>query len=255
MLHPMQRGNESAPSPSAANFAGLLASLTAPKQPAKWNDDDLADDVATLSYENALRAHARYRAPDRTDRSLTQAAPADSDRIDSYELAPVDETPADRVASPFAGPRVNADNKQSAGAKAQTDFEAPAAPVRPRSGQVFESSSVTKQTSSVARDSVRHVPTLLERNLKTASITIRMSRKECDQLHLRAEEAGLTISAYLRSCTFEAESLRALVKDTMAQLQAANGAEKQCAPTQPPSGGRLRRIFTPWRCNRGAARA
>ncbi len=59
----------------------------------------------------------------------------------------------------------------------------------------------------------------LERNLKSASITIRMSTSECEQLRKRAAEAGLTVSAYLRSCTFEAESLRALVKETLAQLR------------------------------------
>jgi predicted DNA binding CopG/RHH family protein len=266
----MQHGNETAPSASAASFAGLLASLTAPKQPAKWSDDGLADDIATLNYENALRAHARYRTPDRTDRSLTQAAPADSDRIDSYELAPVDEVTEELTAASSAVSRANADNRQPAGAKDHTDFEALAArlkscPVtkqvgarsasvdsRPVSKQVSEWSTtavsrpVTRQNSSAAHDAVRRVPTLFERNFKTASITIRMSREECDQLHTRAAEAGLTVSAYLRSCTFEAESLRALVKDTMAQLQAATAAQKQPTPTRPSLGRRLIRFFTFW---------
>jgi predicted DNA binding CopG/RHH family protein len=60
-----------------------------------------------------------------------------------------------------------------------------------------------------------------ERNLRRTSITIRMSSEENLQLRKRAAEAGLTVSAYLRSCTFEAESLRALVKDTLAQLRAS----------------------------------
>ena len=55
------------------------------------------------------------------------------------------------------------------------------------------------------------LPTALNRNLKSASITIRLSKAECAQLRRRAAEAGLTVSAYLRSCTFEAESLRAEV--------------------------------------------
>jgi len=32
-------------------------------------------------------------------------------------------------------------------------------------------------------------------------------------------EAGLTVSAYLRSCTFEAEALRAQVKEALAELR------------------------------------
>jgi hypothetical protein len=57
-----------------------------------------------------------------------------------------------------------------------------------------------------------------------------MSKVECAQLHRRAEEAGLSVSAYLRSCTFEAESLRAMVKETMAQLRTAKAQPKLADP-------------------------
>jgi hypothetical protein len=63
--------------------------------------------------------------------------------------------------------------------------------------------------------------TALDRNLKRTSVTIRLSEAESAQLHRRAEEAGLTVSAYLRSCTFEAEALRAQVKEALADLRAA----------------------------------
>ncbi len=55
-------GRESAPLPGAPSFAGLLASLAARSEgpPSPWNDDGLEDDVATLSYERALRTHPRY---------------------------------------------------------------------------------------------------------------------------------------------------------------------------------------------------
>lgn len=55
---------------------------------------------------------------------------------------------------------------------------------------------------------------------KRASVTVRMSRAECLRLQQRAAEAGLTVSAYLRSCAFEVESLRAQVKQTLAELRA-----------------------------------
>jgi hypothetical protein len=48
-----------------------------------------------------------------------------------------------------------------------------------------------------------------------------MSEAEYTQLQERAAEAGITVSAYLRSCTFEAESLRAQVKETLALLRPA----------------------------------
>jgi hypothetical protein len=79
-------------------------------------------------------------------------------------------------------------------------------------------------------------------NLKSASITIRLCKAENAQLRRRATEAGLSVSAYLRSCTFEAETLRALVKDTLAQLRAA-------PPESGPAAGKepCRSSFQSWR--------
>ena len=89
----------------------------------------------------------------------------------------------------------------------------------------------------------------MERDLKCASITIRLSEAECAQLRQRAAEAGLTISAYLRSCTFEAESLRALVRDTMAQLRTATSAAARpaAASEAPRKSGLLKSgLFKSW---------
>jgi hypothetical protein len=38
-------------------------------------------------------------------------------------------------------------------------------------------------------------------------------------LRKRSAEAGITVSAYLRSCAFEVETLRAQVKDAVAQMR------------------------------------
>jgi predicted DNA binding CopG/RHH family protein len=54
---------------------------------------------------------------------------------------------------------------------------------------------------------------------RSASVTIRLSASECAQLKQRAAEAGLTLSAYVRSCTFEAEALRAQVKQAIKELR------------------------------------
>jgi len=60
---------------------------------------------------------------------------------------------------------------------------------------------------------------------KSASITIRMSHAECAQLRKRADAASLTVSAYMRSCILEAETLRAQVKEALAELRAATPDE------------------------------
>ena len=69
----------------------------------------------------------------------------------------------------------------------------------------------------------------IEQDRKCASITIRVSKAECEQLKRRAADAGLSMSAYLRSCTFEAEALRAQVKEALAELRRAN-ARRTSAP-------------------------
>jgi hypothetical protein len=60
---------------------------------------------------------------------------------------------------------------------------------------------------------------------RRASVTLRLSRAECMQLKQRAAEAGLTVSAYIRSCTFEAETLRAQVKQAVQQLRGEQRGE------------------------------
>lgn len=65
---------------------------------------------------------------------------------------------------------------------------------------------------------------------KRASVTIRMSVAECEQLQRRAAEAGLTVSAYLRSCAFEVDSLRTEVKQALADLRAAQLAAREAVP-------------------------
>ena len=77
---------------------------------------------------------------------------------------------------------------------------------------------------------------------RTASITIRLSEAECAQLRQRAAESGLTVSAYLRSCTLEVESLRAQVKDTLAQLRAPKPTAPEPDRNSNENGG-LRKVL------------
>lgn len=237
MLDAMQQPAAIATSPPAPSFSGLLAALTAPGQqpdaygggslptgrrlPAVWSDDGLEDDVATLSYERALRAHARYRS---TEQTLAQSTDAGPVRLD--------EPPP---ATSAAAPRVAAVSAASPKPAASFDRIADAEP---------------------QANGFRKTP--YEQNLKSASITIRVSKAECAQLHRRAAEAGLTVSAYLRSCTFEAESLRAMVRDTLAQLRSSKAQAKPAdlAPTRRSwLGGWLARLLTPWHGWQRVARA
>jgi len=216
------------PSPAPPSFAGLLAALAAPAQKGApiWNDDELTDDVATLSYERALRAHSRYQHAvpsdrDPTDRSLLQSAEPGPIRRDQERRA--DRSPAGPEATPQSSQYSN------------VDFQ-------PK-GRLS-------------------LPPALERDLKSASVTIRLSKAENVQLRQRAAQAGLTISAYLRSCTFEAESLRALVKDTLAQLRSSppspscsNAKKLALRPARHSWFGWLLRLLPRWHSSQRAARA
>lgn len=85
-----------------------------------------------------------------------------------------------------------------------------------------------------------------QKHRRTASITIRVSEAEQAQLHERAAAAKLSISAYLRSCIFEAEALRAQVKEALAQMQSA-GPESSQAPGKPATSSHRRfRLFSRW---------
>jgi hypothetical protein len=223
----MQQPVATTTSPSSTSFAGLLAALAAPAQrpsasgdgslPAgrrsSWNDDGLEDDIATLSYERALQAHARYRNPDQT---AAQSADPGLAKVDELPSTPSTATPRATVRS------------------------------------AAHSTAVPRPEADLS------LKTPNEQTLKSASITIRMSKAECAQLHRRAADAGLTVSAYLRSCTFEAESLRTMVKDTMAQLLVAKAQTEHVEP-EPSRQSRLRRwqsrILSPLHGNPRVARA
>ena len=175
----MQNSSQVAPSPSSQSFAGLLAALASPAKNVSdgtqaWSDPGLEDDVVTLSYERALRAHARSKPANRGDGASEQAAGTClGDGLgDAWE------------APPAAAAKVGLTAAAGAGATAHPAAE-------------------------------------LER--RTASVTIRMSNAECAQLRQRAAEVGLTVSAYLRSCVLEADTLRAQVKQALAEMRTANG--------------------------------
>ncbi|MDE3150047.1 MAG: hypothetical protein KGL37_11320 [Acidobacteriota bacterium] len=204
----MQQPAAIQPSPTSSSFAGLLAALATQASAASaghgdadhvpaWNDDDLADDVATLSYERALRAHTRYKSPN-----------------------PVYRKPAAMpkpTAMPEPGPRPASSHPALS---PHASSSAPALSPRSAPPSCADAVSAIPHSPAPAPD----------RKLKCASITIRLSRAECDLLRERAAEAGLTVSAYLRSCTFEVESLRAQVKEALAQFRAAPSSGKPAAP-------------------------
>ncbi len=170
-----------------------------------WIDEGLADDVASISYEHALRTHARPRRPDL-----------------SPDLLPLPGLPSDRVSE--SGPAAST----------------PPQPVR-----------ITEWVPDDQRAA-------LAPNRKSSSVTLRLSPRECEQVHARAADAGLTVSAYLRSCIFEVETLRVQVKEALAHLRPGSVPDAATQWTEPlaatPKDWRSR-LFAHWHRNRNHADA
>ena len=177
---PMPEPAQVAPYTSRNSFADLLASITGKLQSDGWDDSGLANDVSTISYEQALRAARHGRMP------------------------------------------VEMSNRKVAG----------------------DGDEAVKGGSRVVRTVVSG-----EKVRKGASVTIRITAEEQSQLQERAAAANLSVSAYLRSCIFEAEALRAEVKGALAQLQSAH------ASASGSTAGRWRwRLPSAWRRGRTADR-
>jgi hypothetical protein len=147
------------------SFAALLAGLTGSSRvgDSNWDDSGLADDIATISYEQALSAHRRMRSFDRGE-TLPENGPSGTRGF---------QRPVQSAAS--------------------------------------------------------------EKKRKSASITLRVATEEFEQLQDRAAAAQLSVSAYIRSCIFEAESLRAQVKAALVQMQAAEPSPPARGEKPPPS--------------------
>ncbi len=216
MLHSMQQTAANQPSPAAPSFAGLLAALASPAPKTAWNTDDLADDVATLSYENALRTHARYKPDEPRDWGFAQAADLAAAQVKEASKAREEREPEE-----------GRDFDSCLSASPATE------PAPPHWSEDAEAKPAHEASA------------MFDRNLKCASITIRLSKAECDQLKNRAAAAGLTVSAYLRSCTFEAEALRTQVKEALAEMRAA-ATTREARTEEPRKAVKTHRSWSEW---------
>jgi len=81
--------------------------------------------------------------------------------------------------------------------------------------------STWSETAATSKTCSRKSRSGSEKSHKGASITIRVTTEEHAQLQARAAAAEVSVSAYLRSCIFEAEALRAEVKGALAKIQSA----------------------------------
>jgi Mobilization protein NikA len=171
---------ERPPSPETASFAGLLAALAAPRSGPRSGQSSWIDELE----EDVATL--------------------------SYEHALL------RHSAPLASGTGTAsqDSVANSGAPAFSPLFQPGEPAGDASPIATEAACGKRPGAAVPTQVTR------DESRKRASVTVRMSRAESVRLQQRAAEAGLTVSAYLRSCAFEVETLRAQVKQTLAELRA-----------------------------------
>ncbi|MFC5861201.1 hypothetical protein ACFPT7_02725 [Acidicapsa dinghuensis] len=77
-------------------------------------------------------------------------------------------------------------------------------------------------------------------------VSLRLTDEEMEQLRLRAEESGINVSAYVRSCVMEAENLRSQVRHVMAEIRALGAAslmQRHALPLTPQEPASTRKSW------------
>lgn len=168
------------------SFASVLTGFTASSRPTSPAEGDgLEDDIATISYEKALRNQSHKRA--------------------------VAKSPSPKP----TGARATAATRKQ--------------PV-----------SIRTVPLRIAQQPAPELAPASPSHRRSSSVTVRLTAAEHAQLRERATAAGLSASAYLRSCLVEAEELRAQVRQALEQFRAAAAPATQATPgptasTRPPS--------------------
>ncbi|HZB88463.1 MAG TPA: hypothetical protein VE291_07395 [Terracidiphilus sp.] len=192
----MPQPSATVPAPKGSSFASLLAGLAARnpdgREHAGREHDGLEDDVATISYEHALRTHARTRPAAALGLPMEQPLP-ETAKAGASATQPSGERRA----------------KKARQARKKMDSTRAVVAPAPRAALVAGRKSASPP--------------------RRTSLTIRLSDDECAQVHARAAAAGLSASAYLRFCLFEVEALRAQVKEALEQFRTAPAIDRAAA--------------------------
>jgi Mobilization protein NikA len=189
------------------------------------------DAVSEISYEQALRATARYRHAE------TPAQPTSQPSIQVTEQVPYE--PVDTVELSNVG-KATSVHKRQHGKPARK-----AVPAKKASAAATPSttSNQTVKKTKHANESFAQVlrqETGLARvgssSLRSSALTVRLSQDESALIKARADEAQLSTSAYLRQCALEVETLRVQVRETLAKYRTPGtvSADAIASPALPP---------------------
>ena len=153
--------------------------------------------VRELTYEEAIRSSRRRTAPEKTAVEAEPAAPV-------LPAKAKHRSAGERSAAKPAKSKKRASSRH---AKSRTCKNKPL-PAAKTQDVAVQPSAIFRQ---VLAAQVAPVPTLAV-ECRTTALSLRVSAGEHSLLKARATEANLSVSAYLRSCLFEVEDLRAQLR-------------------------------------------
>jgi hypothetical protein len=156
--------------------------------------------VRELTYEEAIRSSRRRTAPEKAAMADEPAAPAKARHQPVHERSTAKPAKSKKRASSRHVKSRTCKNKAVPAGKTPS---------------VIKSQDLVVQPPAVFRQvlaaQVAPVPALAV-ECRTTALSLRVSAGEHSLLKARATEANLSVSAYLRSCLFEVEDLRAQLR-------------------------------------------
>jgi mobilization protein NikA len=208
---------------SALSSGNSKSRRLAPAKELKAGRGASALDAAELSYEKALRIHARHRSV--PDDDLPQVDPL---RVASPKGTATPngqpETAAGRSGHPKPTDRIaQAQNKRKAKSSELSSHPASHSSSFPSTSKSMKLSTnrgrrlKEKNEGKCTLEPLRHE---LQLDQRRAVVSVRLTEAEIAQLRDRANESGISVSAYMRSCVLDAELLRAQVKQALAEMRA-----------------------------------
>jgi hypothetical protein len=180
-----------------------------------------------LSYEKALRIHARHRQ--NSEHNLPKTEPAKSPQVDSTTVTPAMDVKPGGTTLP--NPTGSKTAKKVKPAKTQNGLaqtqRKPKAKAAPPSTARSKNSQANHRRHSNQEDSDTYLqrlqPPVLQQELQLSHrrsvVSVRLTDLEFARLRDRASESGISVSAYMRSCVLDAEILRAQVKQALAEMR------------------------------------
>jgi hypothetical protein len=152
--------------------------------------------VRELTYEEAIRSSRRRTAPEKAAATDTPTVPASPAKA---KHQPAGDPADERAATKPAKSKKRVSSRQS---KSRTCKNKSLPAAKTQDVAVFR---------QVLAAQVAPVPALTA-ECRTTALSLRVSAGEHSLLKARAKEANLSVSAYLRSCLFEVEDLRAQLR-------------------------------------------